>query len=96
MPHPNGGHGNTFPTTHTFEQVLASIGTAALDFPSTTDEPITATMAFAEDGVTPTISFVGTNCRHGNVCAACWGFRQNCSGTRIGHCVEALDKFLPQ
>ena len=31
---------------------------------------------------------------HGNVCGKCWGYRKNCNKTRIGHCVEALDKYI--
>jgi hypothetical protein len=93
MPHPNGGQGNTFPTQHSFDQALAAVG-SGLQFRSTTDEAIVATTSLAEDGVTQTITFQGENSQHGNVCAACWGFRQNCSGTRIGHCVEALDGVL--
>ena len=95
MPHPNGGRGNTFPTTHTFAQAFAHVGRGAVRFNSTTGEPITATTSFAADRVTQTITFEGVNSRHGNVCAACWGFRRNCSGTRIGHCVEPLDNVVP-
>jgi len=95
MPHPDGGRGNTFPTTHTFAQAFAHLAGRTVRFNSTTGEPIDATPSLAEDGVTPTIVFQGVNVRHGNVCPACWGFRQNCSGTRIGHCVEPLDAFVP-
>ena len=93
MAHPYGGHGNTFETVHTFAQAHAAIGDG-LQFPSTTGENISATRGMAADGVTETIVFVGERGRHGNVCEHCWGFRDACTQTHIGHCVEALDRFL--
>ncbi len=89
MPHPNGGSGNTFTTIHSFAQAFARVGNG-LTFISTTGETIRANQGTTEDGVIPTIVFVGENSRHGNVCEACWGYRNNCSGTNIGQCVEAL------
>ncbi|WP_319408785.1 hypothetical protein [uncultured Desulfosarcina sp.] len=94
MPHPNGGRGNTFPTTKTFAQAYAHVSSYGLKFNSTTGEPITAAQGVAQDRLTETINFQGENSRHGNVCEQCWGFRKNCSGARIGHCVEALNAFL--
>lgn len=95
MPHPEGGQGNSFRTNHTFEEVYQYVGRQrSLDFPSTTGEKIAAKQGTTKDGATPTIMFIGENNRHGNVCPACWGYRYNCSGTRIGHCVEGLDKQL--
>lgn len=95
MPHPNGGNGNTFETRHTFAEAFAHVNGRDVVFNSTTGESITATTSFAQDGVTPTIVFNGVNVRHGNVCAFCWGYRRNCSDTRIGHCVEGLDAITP-
>lgn len=92
MAHPDGGHGNFFQTRHTFNQALAYVGNGKITFQSTTGENIIATRGMAQDGVTPTIVFEGENNRHGNVCHACWGYRSNCSKTRIGQCTEALDQ----
>lgn len=91
MPHPNGGQGNTFRTTKTFAQAHAHVGKNTFHFRTTKDDPVTATTSVAADGITPIIVFKG----HGNVCPACWGFRKNCSNTRIGHCVESLDHIVP-
>ena len=91
MPHPDGGHGNYFNPVHTFDQAYAYVGGGNVSFTSTTGERITARRGMARDGVTPTLVFEGENCVHGNVCHACWGYRSNCSRTRIGQCVEALD-----
>jgi hypothetical protein len=95
MGHPSGGHGNAFQTKHDFEKALVYVGSNGVDFKSTTGEKIHATQSFARDGITPTITFTGKKSRHGNVCADCWGFRQNCSGTWIGQCVESLDMSIP-
>lgn len=95
MAHPNGGLGNTFKTRHTFAEAYAFVGTNVPRFHSTTGEEITAEQGLAGDGITDTIVFVGERNRHGSVCEACWGFRQACTQTRIGHCVEALDSFMP-
>lgn len=94
MAHPKGGVGNTFRTKHSFEQSHSFVGSKGLTFPSTTNERIAAKQGLAGDGITETIVFMGANNRHGNVCAACWGFRQACTQTRIGHCVEALDQAI--
>lgn len=91
MGHPNGGRGNYFNPVHSFEEAYLFVGESGYTFWSTTQETLKATWGIAEDGVTPTIVFVGERSRHGNVCHACWGFRENCSGTRIGQCTEALD-----
>lgn len=95
MAHPNGGMGNTFATTCNFAQAYAAVG-ASIQFPSTTGEIITAKPGMADDGLTKTIVFVGERNRHGSVCPHCWGFRNACTQTRIGHCDEALDRFLNQ
>jgi hypothetical protein len=94
MAHPNGGQGNRFPTRHTFEQAYALIGNG-LHFRSTTNENISATRGMAGNGVTLTIVFSGERSRHGNVCRKCWGFRDACTRSHIGQCVEALDQALP-
>lgn len=94
MAHPNGGSGNTFSARHTFAEAHAFIGTKDLRFCSTTGEEITARQGLAKDGVTGTIVFVGEHTRHGNVCEACWGFRIDCNGSRIGQCAQALDSIV--
>jgi hypothetical protein len=94
MAHPDGGHGNYFNPTHSFEQAYAFVGKGGVVFRSTTNEEITARQGLAGDGMTPTIAFQGEKSRHGNVCPACWGYRGNCSETRIGQCTEALDKYM--
>ena len=91
MPHPDGGSGNTFPTRKTFDIAYARVGVGGVAFNSTTGEHITAEQSMAKDGITRTITFHGASGRIGNVCEACWGYRQSCSGTRIGQCSEALD-----
>ena len=90
MSHPSGGMGNTFRTEHSFSEAYIHVGTG-ITFRSTTGEKITATQGLAGDGMTKTIVFVGERSEHGHVCKACWGYRCNCNGTRIGHCVEGLD-----
>lgn len=95
MPHPDGGHGNYFNPTHSFEQAYNYVGEGATVFTSTTGERIVAKRGMARDGITSTIVFEGENSRHGNVCPACWGYRSNCSKTRIGQCTEAMDKHMP-
>jgi len=95
MPHPNGGVGNIFPTTHTFAQAYAFVGAEGCEFESTTNERIFAKRSMAEDGLTTTIVFFGkTGRREGNVCSACWGFRQACTKTRIGQYVKGLDRAI--
>lgn len=94
MSHPRGGQGNYFNPTHTFEQAYEFVGNNLIIFASTTGEQISAGRGKAKDGITPTIVFEGENSRHGNVCHACWGYRCNCSRTRISQCTEALDKHM--
>ena len=94
MAHPAGGLGNTFETRHPFGQACAFVGTDGLRFSSTTGEQITAKQGLAEDGKTHTIVFNGERNRHGSACKACWGFRQACTQSRIGQCVEALDSLI--
>jgi hypothetical protein len=94
MPHPEGGHGNFFNPKHTFEEAYTFVSRGDVEFLSTTKEKIIATTGLAQDHVTPTLVFYGENSRHGNVCRECWGYRSNCSRTRIGQCTEALDKFM--
>lgn len=94
MPHPHGGQGNEFPVIHSFQNAFEAVGQGSIQFDSTTGEQITVRRSLADDGTTETLDFEGQNGRVGNVCPACWGFRQNCSGTRVGQCVEGLDKYL--
>lgn len=95
MPHPTtGGKGNTFAIKHKFKNAFAKVGTGKIKFHSTTGELITVTQSLAKDGKTATLVFSGEKRRHGNVCIKCWGFRQNCSGTWIGQCVEGLDNHI--
>ena len=94
MPHPNGGRGNYFNPKHTFDEAYHFVGNRAFTFFSTTGEKITATRGTTKDGNTDTIVFDGVKSRHGNVCHACWGYRSNCSRTRIGQCTETLDKII--
>lgn len=91
MGHPDGGRGNIFNTNNTFQDAFEFIGLAGITFTSTTGEIITASRGRSRFGNIPTITFRGINCTHGNVCSACWGYRQNCSGSYIGQCTEALD-----
>lgn len=96
MSHPQGGQSNCFSPIHTFEQAYEYVGRNSITFASTTGEQISARRGKAKDGITPTIVFEGENGRHGNVCRACWGYRNNCSRTRIGQCTEALDKHMSE
>lgn len=94
MAHPNGGHGNTFHTKHTFDQAYNHVG-RGVTFDSTTGKKITATQSVARDKKTRTIKFKGETDKksiHGYVCEACWGYRSSCGKSRIGQCAEALDK----
>ena len=93
MPHSHGGQGNYFSPVHTFEQVYEYIGHGSVNFISTTGERIYVRRGKTSDG-TPAVVFLGENSIHGNVCWACWGYRMNCSGTRIGQCTEGLDKHI--
>lgn len=94
MAHSKGGSGSSFRTKHAFAGARAFVSGTGVSFPSTTRETITAVKGFARDG-TPTIVFHGERNRHGSVCQACWGFRIDCSGSRIGQCAEALDNVVP-
>lgn len=91
MPHPDDGRGNHFNPIHTFDQAYEYVGVRHVSFTSTTGERIVAKRGRARDRITVTIVFEGENTVHGNVCHACWGYRGNCSRTRIGQCAEALD-----
>jgi hypothetical protein len=89
MPHPDGVRGNWIAINHNFKSAYTFIKSkGSFEFSSTTGQSVIATTGCTQNGSTPTIVFKG----HGNVCPECWGYRKNCSGTRIGHCVEAMDK----
>jgi hypothetical protein len=92
MAHPNGGAGNTFETLHTFTEAYNYVGKHGIRLRSTTGEKLTITRGVARDEETPTIVFVGERNRHGSACRACWGFRLDCNGARIGQCAEPLDE----
>jgi maltose-binding protein MalE len=95
MPHPCGGQGSVFQTTHNFYEAYNYIvKTGAYEFKSTSNENIMAVIGTDKTGTIPTIVFHGEHTRHGNVCEACWGFRSNCSKTHIGQCVEVLDQSI--
>ena len=98
MPHPDGGRGNYFRMFHTFEQAFAHVGQGTYQFISTTGERIIAKQRLVQgrisQRITPTIEFIGERNRHGEVCHACWSFRLNCYGVRIGQCTEALDRHI--
>ena len=83
-----------FNTRHTFPETYAFVGTKGVGFGSTTGEEITASQDLAKDGMTTTIVFVGERTRRGNVCKACWGFRNSCNQSRIGQRVETLDSVV--
>lgn len=86
MPHPNGGKGNMFQTYCNFNEAYLFIcKNEPYSFKSTTDNDVIARIGKSRNG-DKTIVFPG----HGSVCVSCWGYRRNCSNTRIGHCVEIL------
>ena len=89
MAHLDGGKGNTFPVKHSFEEVLDKIGEGSIQFESTTGTVLTAKAGFSRQGHR-TITIRGKKHAYINVCPACWGFRLNCHGTRIGHAIEPL------
>jgi hypothetical protein len=91
MAHPARGSGSTFSVKHSFAKAYDFVGSKGATFRSTTGESIAANQGVAQDGITRTIVFVGEHSRHGSTCAACWGFRIDCNGSRIGHCAEAID-----
>ena len=93
MPHPNGSQGNEFDVTHSFQEAFSILRAGGVQFTSNTGENMTATTGRTKGGL-DAIVFRGENLTHGNVCAKCWGFRNNCCGTRIGHAVEAFDQSL--
>ena len=95
MSHPSGGYGRNFKPVHTFDQAYVYVGEGKVTFTSTTGERMTVRRGMTKDGKTPTLVFTGQNSQHGNVCHACWGYRSNCTETRIGHCTEALDRHIP-
>lgn len=92
MGHPSGGKGNTFPVDHSFDEAYEHIGAQGVSFLSTTGEQIYARRSLTRDRASKTIVFMGERNRHGSTCKACWGFRIDCSGARIGQCAEALDQ----
>ena len=94
MAHPHGGRGNKFTTKNSFTQVFKYVGPNGVSFKSTTGEKIFARHGKTRDGLTDTIVFMGERHRHGSACEACWGYRIDCSGSRIGQCAEALDKVI--
>lgn len=91
MAHPARGSGSTFAAKHSFAKAYEFVGSTGAKFSSTTGKKIDAHQGMARDGITRTIVFVGEHTRHGSTCAACWGFRIDCNGSRIGQCAEALD-----
>lgn len=90
MSHPNGGQGNTFPITYSFRKAFEKLEAGDFAFKSNTGGNMTATRSNTAGGH-DAIVFHGENVMHGNVCSACWGYRMSCTGTRIGHAVEAFD-----
>ena len=92
MGHPNGGKGNIFPTSHSFDEAYEYVGSQGFSFLSTTGERVSAGRGLARDYNTTTIVFMGERNRHGSTCKACWGYRVDCNGSRIGQCAEALDQ----
>ena len=94
MAHPYGGDGNTFSTKNNFAQAFRYVGPHGVSFRSTTGEQIFARHGKTRDGNTDTIVFMGERNRHGSVCEACWGYRIDCNGSRIGQCAEALDDVI--
>jgi len=94
MAHPAGG-ANPFPVMHSFAQAYKFVGSKGVTFRSTrAKEKIKAHQSIAKDGTTPIIVFVGEQSTHGRACSRCWGFRLDCSGSRIGQCAEALDGII--
>ncbi len=94
MAHPSGGSGSRFCTKHTFEEVYNYIGVSGCIFKSTTGEKIQAKQSLAKDKVTKIVVYIGASSRHGSACEACWGFRNDCNRSWIGHCTETLDKLF--
>jgi hypothetical protein len=92
MGHPSGSKGNAFRVKHSFDEAYEHVGPKGISFISTTGEQIHATTGYSKDGTTKTIVFMGERTRHGSAYNACWGYRSDCSGSRIGQCAEALDQ----
>ena len=93
MPHPDGGRGSFFHPKKSFEDAYNFIGLNGFIFTSTTGEKIKATRSSTKSGLRA-ITFDGERSKHGNVCKACWGYIDNCSGAHIGQCSRALDKCI--
>ena len=94
MAHPAGGRGTYFSPRHRFAEVLESVGKDGMEFRSTTGEMIHARLGKTKDGNHDTIVFQGERNRHGSACEACWGYRIDCNGSRIGQCAQALDEAI--
>jgi len=94
MAHPHGGDGNTFATKNSFAQAFSYVGPHGVSFKSTTGEQILASHGQTRDGNTDTIVFMGERSRHRSTCEACWVYRIDCNGSRIGQCAEALDDVI--
>jgi len=92
MGHPNGGKGNTFQIGHSFDEAYEHVWPQGVSFLSTTGEQIYATGSLTRDSTTETIVFMCEQNRHGSACKTSWGFRIDCSGSRIGQWAEALDQ----
>lgn len=93
MPHLDGGRGAKFKTRYTFECAYKAVGDG-FSFLSTKDKPTKARVSVTRDGAQAISFFMEDGNRGGNVCENCWGFRRNCSDTRIGQWVEGLDRSL--
>ena len=93
MPHPDGGRGSKFKTQYTFKQAYKAVGDG-FDFLSTKDKPTKACVSATDDGAQAISFYMEDGSRGGNVCESCWGFRRNCSDTRIGQWVEGLNRSL--
>jgi hypothetical protein len=91
MAHPKGGSGTRFNPQHSFPDAYAFVGAAGVTINSTTGERIVVRRGIAGDVETTTLVFTGEKNVHGRACKACWGFRNDCNGSWIGQCAEALD-----
>jgi hypothetical protein len=94
MAHPNGGNGNWFNPSHSFEDAYKFVGISGLRFFSTTGEAILARQGTTRNGSIPTIVFEGARNRHGSACKACWGYSIDCCQSRVGHCAKKLDEAI--
>ncbi|MFZ0731063.1 MAG: hypothetical protein WAM79_01940 [Candidatus Sulfotelmatobacter sp.] len=93
MPHPDGGRGSKFKTRSTFKQAYKAVSDG-FNFLSTKDKPTKARVSVTRDGAKGISFFMEDGSRGCNVCESCWGFRRNCSDTRIGQWVEGLNRSL--